>query len=265
MQILKSLTFSPSAPTGQAVLLLHGWAGMPESVAPLGEAISDAGFLVFAPLLTGHGCDDPRDFLDATLEDWLSDAEKAYMALRDRYEVVHVAGISMGALLAMHLAQKFCCRSLILQAPAIENKNKAILLSPILRIFRYKKKRNPSAAPEASKGPVADKLDHDVYKAYTWFGPAYQLLRAQGLIKKYFREGTFRKGPGSGVWDVYVQWAMDDHSIDINAPLEVIKNITDNGLVGVAVFRIYPTGKHTLPLYSPTSTKDAVSFLTGLL
>lgn len=269
MKILRSMTFSPSVPNGHAVLLLHGWAGMPESVAPLGEALSDAGFLVFAPLLKGHGCDDPNDFTKATLEDWLFDAESTFLLLRNRYENVHVAGISLGALLALHLAKKFYCPSLILQAPAVENKNKAILLSPILRVLRYKKKRK-IAIPSASKGEVADALDRGVYKAYTWFAPAYQLLRAQRLIKKYFRDGEFKKGTGSVVNDVFVQWAIDDQSIGLSSPLEVIRHITDNGLIGPAVrnsvsFRVYPTGKHTLPLYSKESTKDAVAFLKGLL
>lgn len=42
---------------GQPVLLVHGWGGASTDMAPLAEAIADAGYLAVVPDLPGHGSD----------------------------------------------------------------------------------------------------------------------------------------------------------------------------------------------------------------
>jgi carboxylesterase len=89
-----------------AVLLLHGWTGWTGRLAPLADRLAQEGFAVRLPRLTGHGTN-----LDALLRcswrDWVRQVTDEYIDLQDRFQTVHVAGTSMGALLAVVLAARF--------------------------------------------------------------------------------------------------------------------------------------------------------------
>ncbi len=88
----------------RGVLLLHGFAGSPFAMRPLGEKLHARGLTVAGPLLPGHGATPAA--LDATAwRDWLGAAHRALRALRERCRVVAVAGLSMGGLLTLRLAQ----------------------------------------------------------------------------------------------------------------------------------------------------------------
>lgn len=101
-----------------ACLLLHGLTGTPAEVRPVGEALARAGFRVLAPLLPGHGT-KPEDLYTTTRFDLLRAAEGALSSLSGR---LYVCGLSMGSLLALHLAARPLpeIAGLALLAPAIE-------------------------------------------------------------------------------------------------------------------------------------------------
>ena len=103
-----------------ACLLLHGLTGSPAEVRPVGEALARAGFRVFGPLLPGHGT-SPEDLYTATRFDMLRAAESALASLQPARRV-YVCGLSMGALLAIHLAARPIpeIHAIALLAPAIE-------------------------------------------------------------------------------------------------------------------------------------------------
>jgi len=84
------------------VLLLHGLTGMPSEMRPLKRHLSERGCEVTAPLLPGHGATH-RELLATTWQDWLDGARQALDELSASEPVV-VAGLSMGALLAVLLA-----------------------------------------------------------------------------------------------------------------------------------------------------------------
>lgn len=86
-----------------ACLLIHGFAGSPAEVRPLGEYLAAQGITVHAPLLPGHGT-TPDDLRGTRWPQWVRAAEGELAALRERYGRVHVAGFSMGGLVALHLA-----------------------------------------------------------------------------------------------------------------------------------------------------------------
>jgi carboxylesterase len=88
----------------RGALVLHGFTGNPQSVRGLALALSDAGFTVELPLLPGHGT-DIADMLPTRWEDWSSAAEEAYAELAARCDGVVVAGLSMGGLLTVWLAE----------------------------------------------------------------------------------------------------------------------------------------------------------------
>lgn len=87
-------------------LLVHAFAGVPINVTPIANIMKQYGFTVYAPVLKGHGT-DIYDFEKATYQDWREDVKKAYDKLKQSgcTEVI-VYGHSMGALLALDLAEK---------------------------------------------------------------------------------------------------------------------------------------------------------------
>ncbi len=108
-----------------ACLLLHGLTGSPAEVRPVGEALAQAGFRAVGPLLPGHG-GAPDDLYTVTRGDLLQAAESALLSLRDARRI-YLCGLSVGALLAIHLAAKSRVREglpdlsgLALLAPAIQ-------------------------------------------------------------------------------------------------------------------------------------------------
>jgi len=108
-----------------ACLLLHGLTGAPSEVRPVGEALARAGFRALGPLLPGHGT-TPNDLETVTRADMLDAAREALLSLRGARRV-YLCGLSMGALLAVHLASKGFVRqglapvsALALLAPAVD-------------------------------------------------------------------------------------------------------------------------------------------------
>jgi carboxylesterase len=86
-----------------ALLALHGFTGTPLEVELAVEVAAELGLAARAPLLPGHGT-HARDLASRKFRDWVEAAEEAFDALARQHERVIVAGLSMGALLAVHLA-----------------------------------------------------------------------------------------------------------------------------------------------------------------
>jgi carboxylesterase len=86
------------------VLLLHGLSGTPDEVRPLGDYLANRGFSTLAPWLKGHGT-SPEDLAKTTWRDWVESAQEALNEIKTRCPKVFVAGLSMGALMALYLAR----------------------------------------------------------------------------------------------------------------------------------------------------------------
>ncbi|HEY6077159.1 MAG TPA: alpha/beta fold hydrolase [Polyangiaceae bacterium] len=86
------------------VLALHGFSGTPQEVALVVEVAHELGLGAEAPLLPGHG-ERVSALAPLRFEDWLAAAEADYLRLAAQGPVV-VAGLSMGALLALQLAAR---------------------------------------------------------------------------------------------------------------------------------------------------------------
>ena len=87
------------------VLLIHGLTGTPSEMLLLGKGLNRAGFTVSGVQLAGH-CGDQADLLATGWRDWYASVETAAHELQSRVDRVFVAGLSMGALLALLLAAK---------------------------------------------------------------------------------------------------------------------------------------------------------------
>ncbi|MEE2788106.1 MAG: alpha/beta fold hydrolase [Myxococcota bacterium] len=88
-----------------AVLMLHGFTGSPYTMRPLGEAIAEAGYHVYAPLIIGHGT-TPEVLQHTRWNDWLISARRAFDRLAEKHQTVYLVGFSMGALLSIVVAQE---------------------------------------------------------------------------------------------------------------------------------------------------------------
>ncbi len=85
------------------VLLIHGLTGTPTEMKFVGKGLARAGFTAYGMQLAGH-CGTEEDLLATGWRDWFASVEMAYAALAKRCERVFVAGLSMGAVLAVRLA-----------------------------------------------------------------------------------------------------------------------------------------------------------------
>lgn len=95
----------PFAFTGGDVgcLLVHGFTGNPSSMRPMGESLAAQGFTVVGPRLKGHGT-RVEDMFDNSYQDWIDSAEAGLEEIKEKCRTIFVAGLSMGATLALHLA-----------------------------------------------------------------------------------------------------------------------------------------------------------------
>ena len=85
------------------VLLIHGLTGTPSEMRFVAKGLHRAGFTVYAMQLAGH-CGEPDDLLTTGWRDWYRSVDQAADRLRARVDRLFVAGLSMGALLALELA-----------------------------------------------------------------------------------------------------------------------------------------------------------------
>ena len=87
----------------RGALLLHGFAGTPPELRRLGEHLAASGWRCHAPALPGHAA-TPEALERTTWRDWVAGAQRALDELAAECDVTVVAGQSMGATMALHLA-----------------------------------------------------------------------------------------------------------------------------------------------------------------
>lgn len=86
-----------------AVLLIHGLTGTPAEMRHLARCLRKQGFSVMVPQLAGH-CGSIQALKDTRWQDWYDGMQRAFDVLASLHRKVFVAGLSMGALLALRLA-----------------------------------------------------------------------------------------------------------------------------------------------------------------
>ncbi len=89
----------------RGILLIHGLTGTPAEMRLFGKGLNNAGFTVKGMQLAGH-CGSDDDLLATDWNDWYASVEAAAEELRRHVDHLFVAGLSMGALLALRLAQQ---------------------------------------------------------------------------------------------------------------------------------------------------------------
>ncbi|TXC81882.1 alpha/beta fold hydrolase [Metabacillus litoralis] len=87
------------------ILLCHGFNGTPQSMQYIGEQLSQYGYTVSIPRLSGHGT-HYKEMESSTYETWIMDLEAAYEHLKTNCSNVYIVGQSMGGALTLQLAAK---------------------------------------------------------------------------------------------------------------------------------------------------------------
>ena len=87
------------------VLLIHGLGGTPIELRFIAQTLARAGHTVYCCQLAGH-CGTPEELRRSTWQEWYASVEAAHDRLREHCDIIVAGGLSMGGILAMHLAQQ---------------------------------------------------------------------------------------------------------------------------------------------------------------
>jgi carboxylesterase len=121
---------------GLGFLLCHGFTGSPQSLRGWAEHLAAAGHSVSLPRLPGHGT-TWTEMNRTTWHDWYATVDAAFAELREACDTVVVCGLSMGAALALRLAQEHGpdVAGLVLVNPAVRIQDPKLIALPVLRRF----------------------------------------------------------------------------------------------------------------------------------
>src|SRR6185312_1439011 len=116
------------------VLLCHGFTGSPQSIRPWAEYLAEAGLSVWLPRLPGHGT-TWQEMARTRWEDWYAEVDRAFDELRAKSDEIFVMGLSMGACLALRLAEVRgpAISGLVLVNPSVTADTRLFLLAPALK------------------------------------------------------------------------------------------------------------------------------------
>ncbi len=152
----------------EAVVLTHGFTGVPAHFRPLGEFLNQLGYTVNAPLLAGHGT-SPEHMATTGWRDWLRSVEQSVAAVSD-HRRVHLVGLSMGGLLSIMVAARSAATTITtINAPVIL-RNKQVYLAPFAH-------RRMISWPDG-KDPV---LDREVARYWLTY-PGFPSAKANDLL-----------------------------------------------------------------------------------
>lgn len=163
------------------VLLIHGFTGSPYELRYLGDRLHRAGYSISIPRLPGHGT-NRRDFLLTKATDWFRCCIEAYLELKRQHSRVFVAGLSMGAVLAILLASVLPVERMALMAPALAVRNRAAGLASVLGLVlgslpRRRWKPNPV---EEEKLQIL----RQIYDGVTWVRPVRELNKLRRTARR---------------------------------------------------------------------------------
>lgn len=162
-----------------SILLIHGWSSYPGQVYYLADRLNEAGYGVMIPRLPGHGT-NARDFLASGARDWIRRVEDAYMDLSIGAERIAAAGISMGALLALHIGAVFKPEAVIAAAPALVFRNRSACLSPVLR---YLIREIPVVSDTVSEDPDENYIRGEYWSSRK-LGAVAELVKVRRIVKQ---------------------------------------------------------------------------------
>jgi carboxylesterase len=152
-----------TAPLG--CLILHGFTSSLDTVRALVPMAERLGLPYRMPVLRGHST-RPEDLRGVTWRDWFADAVAALRDLRSEASQVAVCGLSMGGLVALHVAAEYpddvACVATI--AAALRLSNQLVRVSPFMaRIMRQRMWRGNVASGYADAALIANNTNYEMF------------------------------------------------------------------------------------------------------
>jgi carboxylesterase len=233
------------APPVVGVVLLHGFGGSPRDLRAWGEALAEAGMAVAIPRLPGHGT-RWKDLERTGFDDWLSAADAAVSTAYAEHGAVYVMGLSLGALLALRLAElrPSAVAGLVLVNPLVSVVSGTPRPLPLARVFRRSARVK---APNDIKQPRRSAVAYDRI-------PLRAAASAQKAGNVVLAELPGVKQP------VLLVTSSEDHVV---APTDGERVAA--GLTGAEVTRIrFADSYHFVPLDNdgPKLFQESIAFIT---
>lgn len=170
--------FTSEGSSDIGVLLCHGFTGTPQSMRPWGEYLASEGLTLSCPRLPGHGTRWQE--MNATRwQDWFGCLRSELAVLRSRCAEVFAFGLSMGATLALRLAQE-CgdgVTGLVLVNPSVLTLRRDAALLPVL--CRLVPSFPPVAGDIAKPGAAELAYDRLPLRAAASLTQLWKLVRAE--------------------------------------------------------------------------------------
>jgi carboxylesterase len=136
---------------GEAVVLIHGFTGSPAHWRLLAPRLAAAGYTVVVPRLPGHGT-SMEDLATTGAADWIGAAREAAGSVAS-HRRVHLAGLSMGGLIAILLAGPTAAATVTTVNSPLRFRNKQMYLTPLAHRVRpvvvWPEQDLPDLDPEA--------------------------------------------------------------------------------------------------------------------
>lgn len=157
--------------SNKGILLLHGFTGSVSHMRPLGDALADLGYTVMGVNLPGHATTE-ADMARANAAQWIAAAHEALQTLRKRCDTVTVAGLSMGGLLALLLAEEGLADACVAISAPMATRNRWLRYAWLVAPFY----------PRVSWAPEADR-HRDLNPAFDYGYSGFPTRNALDLAK----------------------------------------------------------------------------------
>jgi carboxylesterase len=232
--------------SGVGVLAVHGFTGSPFEMRWLGERLAERGFHVVGPALAGHERGRPEELDQTTWRDWYLSAETAFDRLRRQCKTVAVVGLSMGGLLALHLARERQTQVAALGVLAcpiwlprhieltIRSVNRALELGMRVRLF--------TALVDELGGPHVPKLggESDIFDAATRYeNPTMPAMPVRALRSLLDLQRQVRADLPGVTQPLFVAHARQDHTAPYACAAGILKHIGSRDVRALSLERSY--------------------------
>jgi carboxylesterase len=196
------------------VLFLHGWTSTPRELRFAAEKVAASGFRCRGILFEGHGR-TLRALEGITFRDYLSQSEKAFGELALSHDRVSICGLSMGGLLALHLAARRRVDSLVLIAPFTRPWGSHFGLPNSLLLGRVPL---PALIAKEVPGPISDPAGLEGHIAYHAMPSKELLTIAQGAKDLKGKEASITS-------PTLILHSVQDHTSDFAGSQSLIREL----------------------------------------
>ena len=199
------------------IYLIHGFSSTTYEVKKLAQHLANQGYYVKAENLPGHGT-TIEDCNATSYNQWLSFCEQSVASMYTQCDKVIVIGVSMGAVIALHLGTLFPLDGLVASSAVFQFKNE-FDVRVLARLFHYFKKSIPK---KSTFHPDQLKAVQDGFYGYKYY-PVVALNEMRKMVDKVRIKLSKIKSP-----ILLIHSKVDRTAPFIN--LEIIKNnlITKN-------------------------------------